>query len=330
MEDILTTIVAHKREEIAAQKRIISPSEMEERAAALSQLPAPRSMKRSLDRSSSGIIAEFKRRSPSKGWIHQNADASVIPAAYTQAGASALSILTDRTFFGGSLQDLQTARQHTNLPLLRKEFIIDPYQVDEAKVAGADAILLIAACLSEEETYLLSRRAHDLGLEILLEIHAPEELDYLSCKPDMLGVNNRHLGTFVTDVDNSFRMAELLSEAIARHISLPNSSPQTGDEQQLQKNLQLQEKERLQKNVLLQDNGQLQEKDLPQENVLLQDNERLQDKAPLLVSESGISHPETIQQLRQAGFRGFLIGETFMKTPHPGETLGQFIRALNS
>lgn len=270
MEDILTTIIAHKREEVAAEKQIISPSEMQERAVAVAQQPSHRSMKHSLACSSSGIIAEFKRKSPSKGWIHQEADASVIPSAYTQAGASALSILTDRTFFGGSLQDLQTARQHTDLPLLRKEFIIDPYQVDEAKVAGADAILLIAACLSLEEASLLSQRAHGLGLEILLEVHAPEELHYLSCKPDMLGVNNRNLGTFVTDVDNSFRMAAQLTEATAG------------------------------------------------------------EDAPLLVSESGISQPETILRLREAGFRGFLVGETFMKTPHPGETLSQFIHALNS
>lgn len=275
MEDILTTIVAHKREQIAAEQRIISRKQMQEQTLAYlashklqsaeGHYQPLRSMKQALAQSATGIIAEFKRRSPSKGWIKQDADASVITPGYELAGASALSILTDETFFGGRLDDLCTARRLTKLPLLRKEFIIDPYQVEQAALAGADAILLIAACLTPSEAERLSAYAHRLGLEVLLEIHSANELGYLSCLPDMLGVNNRHLGTFVTDVNHSFQLA----------------------------------------------------KQLPTDG-------------PLLVSESGISSPETICRLRQAGFRGFLIGETFMKTLSPADTLRTMIQQIET
>lgn len=271
MEDILNTIVAHKREQVAAEKRLVAPQAMQEEA-----LASPRpghSMRQALARSESGIIAEFKRRSPSKGWIKREADASLIPAAYARSGAAALSVLTDEAFFGGSLADLQTARQCTNLPLLRKDFIIDPYQVDQARAHGADAVLLIAACLTPDEAQRLAHHAHSLGMEVLLEVHSPQELHYLQCDPDMVGVNNRNLGTFVTDVNNSFRMAELLRQAVDEQSS-PDREP------------------------------------------------------PLLVSESGISQPDTIRRLREAGFRGFLIGETFMKTPSPAETLKQMLLQL--
>ena len=277
MQDILNTIIARKREQIAAEKRIISAEQMREQAldydeqrkrlrgTTTDECKPFHSMRRALEQSSTGIIAELKRRSPSKGWIKQEADASLIPPAYEQAGASALSILTDEPFFGGCLEDLRTARRFTNLPLLRKEFVVDTYQVEQAVLAGADAILLIAACLSMSEAELLSTHAHHLGLEVLLEVHSPNELCYLNCNPDMLGVNNRHLGTFVTDVNNSFQLANLL----------PNDGP-------------------------------------------------------LLVSESGISRPETICRLREAGYRGFLIGETFMKTPSPADTLREIIKQVET
>ena len=220
-------------------------------------------MRQSLASSATGIIAEFKRKSPSKGWLHPGAKVQDVLPFYAEGGASACSILTDGDFFGGSLSDLQQARRLVNIPLLRKDFIVDPYQLYQARVMGADAVLLIAACLSKEECAQLAATAHSLQLEVLLEVHSAEELDHVNADIDMLGVNNRHLGTFDTDVKQSFTLID-----------------------------------------------------------------QLKGYAPLLVSESGISQAETVKQLRAAGFRGFLIGETFMKTAQPGETLRNFIEAL--
>ena len=220
------------------------------------------SMRACLSASPSGIIAEFKRRSPSKGWIKENAQADIIPPAYEAAGASALSILTDEKFFGGNLKDIRTVRSKVQLPILRKDFIIDEYQLYQARIVGADAILLIAAALRKEQCRMLAAKAHELGLEVLLEIHSEQELEYIEDNIDMVGVNNRNLGTFHTDVENSFRLAEKLPKEI------------------------------------------------------------------LFVSESGISSPQTVRQLRAAGFRGFLIGENFMKAPQPGDALKEFISLL--
>lgn len=282
--DILSEITDHKRIEVELQKQAVSPEQLREQVRDLMEnSPAPRrSMKRALASSPAGIIAEFKRRSPSKGWIYETAKADEIPAAYEAAGASAISILTDEKFFGGSLRDIRTARPLVDIPILRKDFIIDEYQLLQARIAGADAVLLIAACLTQEECADLTARAHVLGLEVLLEIHSPRELAYISKDVDMVGVNNRNLGTFVTDVENSFRIAGQLRQTIAgvRNISDAQGSSDTP------RNL------------------------------------------PLLVSESGISHPETICRLRTAGFRGFLIGETFMKTPQPGDALKGFIQGI--
>lgn len=282
--DILSEITDHKRIEVELQKQAVSPEQLREQVCDLMEnSPAPRrSMKRALASSPAGIIAEFKRRSPSKGWIYETAKADEIPTAYEAAGASAISILTDAKFFGGSLRDIRTARPLVDIPILRKDFIIDEYQLLQARIAGADAVLLIAACLTQEECADLTARAHTLGLEVLLEIHSPRELAYISKDVDMVGVNNRNLGTFVTDVENSFRIAGQLRQTIAdaRNISDAQDSSDTP------RNL------------------------------------------PLLVSESGISHPETICRLRTAGFRGFLIGETFMKTPQPGDALKGFIQGI--
>ena len=207
--DILSEITDHKRIEVELQKQAVSPEQLREQVRDLMEnSPAPRrSMKRALASSPAGIIAEFKRRSPSKGWIYETAKADEIPAAYEAAGASAISILTDEKFFGGSLRDIRTARPLVDIPILRKDFIIDEYQLLQAHIAGADAVLLIAACLTQEECADLTVRAHALGLEVLLEIHSPRELAYISKDVDMVGVNNRNLGTFVTDVENSFRIA---------------------------------------------------------------------------------------------------------------------------
>ena len=288
--DILSEITGHKRIEVELQKQAVSPEQLREQVRDLMEnSPAPRrSMKRALASSPAGIIAEFKRRSPSKGWIYKTAKADEIPAAYEAAGASAISILTDAKFFGGSLRDIRTARPLVDIPILRKDFIIDEYQLLQARIAGADAVLLIAACLTQEECADLTARAHALGLEVLLEIHSPRELAYISKDVDMVGVNNRNLGTFVTDVENSFRIAGQLRQTIAgvRNISDARNVPDAQDSSDTPRNL------------------------------------------PLLVSESGISHPETICRLRTAGFRGFLIGETFMKTPQPGDALKGFIQGI--
>ena len=282
--DILSEITDHKRIEVELQKQAVSPEQLREQVRDLMEnSPAPRrSMKRALASSPAGIIAEFKRRSPSKGWIYETAKADEIPAAYEAAGASTISILTDEKFFGGSLRDIRTARPLVDIPILRKDFIIDEYQLLQARIAGADAVLLIAACLTQEECADLTARAHALGLEVLLEIHSPRELAYISKDVDMVGVNNRNLGTFVTDVENSFRIAGQLRQTIADVRNIPDAQDSS-------------------------------------------DNPR---NLPLLVSESGISHPETICRLRTAGFRGFLIGETFMKTPQPGDALKGFIQGI--
>lgn len=278
MKDILSEIIDHKRAEVELQKRAVSAEQLREQARNLmeekSGLPH-RSMKQSLAASSTAIIAEFKRRSPSKGWINEAAKAEQIPACYEAAGAAALSVLTDEKFFGGSLRDIRTVRPLVNIPILRKDFIIDAYQLLQARIVDADAVLLIAACLTPEQCATLTTQAHELGLEVLLEIHSPSELSYVNKEVDMVGVNNRNLGTFVTDVENSFRIAEQLMQTMTAI------------------------------------------------------NRSAEDKAPpLLVSESGISRPETILKLRSAGFRGFLIGETFMKTDSPGDTLQEFISHL--
>ena len=276
MKDILSEIIAHKRIEIEQQKQAVSLSQLQEQAAAMMQeavgtgasgTTSVRSMKRALANSSSGIIAEFKRRSPSKGWIKESAQADLIPPAYETAGASALSILTDEKFFGGALRDIRTARPLVNIPILRKDFIIDKYQLLQARIVGADAVLLIAACLTPDECHTLTMQAHELGLEVLLEVHSTSELSYIY----KVGVNNRNLGSFVTNIENSFRIAEELKNAVAE---IDFQTP------------------------------------------------------PLLVSESGISHPETIRELRSAGFRGFLMGETFMRTDDPGSTLEELIHGI--
>ena len=245
MKDILEQIVAHKHEEVAAL---------------YAKKP---SLREALLASDTGIIAEFKRRSPSKGWIKEDGRADIIPLSYQQNGAAALSILTDEHFFGGNDDFIRQARQSgVTLSVLYKNFVIDEAQLYAAALCGASAVLLIAACLSKQACAALMNKAHALGLEVLLEMHSEAELEYAELGPDLCGINNRNLGSFVTDVDNSFRLAELLP------------------------------------------------------------------KDAVKVSESGISNPETVRLLRQAGFRGFLIGETFMKTANPALALKEFISKL--
>ena len=247
MQDILQQIIATKHQE-------------------LDRLCAKKpSLREALLQSETGIIAEFKRRSPSKGWIKEEGRADVIPLAYQQNGAAALSILTDEHYFGGSDDFIRMARQSgVTLPILYKNFVIDEAQLYAAAFCGASAVLLIAACLTKVQCKSLMDKAHTLGLEVLLEMHAEHELEYADLGPDLCGINNRNLGSFVTDVENSFRLAELLP------------------------------------------------------------------KDAVKVSESGISDPATVRALRSSGFRGFLIGENFMKTPDPGLALREFISATDS
>ena len=261
--DILQEIVAHKRVEVEAAKQQVSPSVLYRQVEAILDFSVP-SMAKALSASASGIIAEFKRKSPSKGWIKEEGQADQIPLSYQQNGAAALSILTDQEYFGGCDDFIRIARHSgVKIPILYKNFIIDEYQLFQARLCGASAVLLIAADLSLAECKSLLKTAHELGMEVLLEMHAESELDYAALGPDMCGINNRNLGTFITDVQNSFRLAELLP------------------------------------------------------------------KEAVKVSESGISNPDTVKALRQAGFRGFLIGETFMKTPDPGLALRDFITHLS-
>ena len=243
--DILEQIVATKREELQRMRE------------------SKPSLRQSLLDSPTGIIAEFKRRSPSRGWIKEEGSAAVIPLSYQKNGAAALSILTDRQYFGGHDRFISEARASgVTLPVLYKNFVVDELQLYEALLCGASAVLLIAACLSLSDCGRLMAKAHELGLEVLLEMHDERELEYAGLKPDLCGINNRHLGSFQTDVATSFRLASLLPEDAVK------------------------------------------------------------------VSESGISSPETVCRLREAGFRGFLIGETFMREADPGAALRAFLAKL--
>ena len=210
MGDILDEIVAHKRKDIAKFKEELSLIYLESRVEILSRSEVA-SMKLALKKSTSGIIAEFKRKSPSKGWIAHDAIPEKIAYSYQTNGATAVSILTDSEYFGGSNAHIRLARQErVYIPILYKNFIIDEYQLYQAKVCGASAVLLIAACLSKEQCRSLINKAHELNLEVLLEMHSEEETEYAELEPDMCGINNRNLGTFVTDVNNSFNLIERL------------------------------------------------------------------------------------------------------------------------
>jgi indole-3-glycerol phosphate synthase len=259
--NILQQICEKKREEIVRQKENM-PLAYLQQFYDLTGHPTI-SFKQALLNSRSGIIAEFKRRSPSKDWIHSGADVKKITSDYERSGAAAISILTDEPFFGGSFHDFKRARKVvTRIPLLRKDFILDEYQIHQSKVLGADVILLIAACLTKEEVAHFSALAHSLELEVLLEIHNEKELDYLTDDIDVVGVNNRDLTRFQTDIEISLQLAN----------------------------------------------------QIPSHRVK--------------ISESGLSNIDAVNELRQAGYRGFLMGECFMKTPDPGKALEQFIQSL--
>lgn len=258
---ILDEIVAHKRTEVASAKELY-PIKLLERSAYFETEPV--SLKKYLLRPDKvGIIAEIKRRSPSKGVLNAHISVEALSIGYMQAGASALSVLTDKKYFGGSNEDLAIARKFNYCPILRKDFIVDEYQIVEAKSIGADAILLIAAVLSADEMKQLATAAKKLRLEVLAEVHGKEELEKIPYElVDVLGVNNRDLKTFKTDVSTSLKLA----------ASIPNQV--------------------------------------------------------LKVSESGISDADTIRGLKKAGFTGFLIGETFMKTSRPERACAKLVEEI--
>ncbi|MCD8282773.1 MAG: indole-3-glycerol phosphate synthase TrpC [Prevotella sp.] len=228
MTDILEEITAHKRKEVARAKELLPPKALYKAAEQILDAGIPeRSMRRSLAGSPYGIIAEFKRKSPSKGRIHADARPEEIIPLYERAGASALSILTDEQYFGGTTDFVRRVRPVVSLPVLRKDFIIDEYQLFEAREMGADAVLLIASCLTKEEARSFTRVAHELRLEVLLEVHSEKEIDYISAETDLAGINNRHLGTFTTDVETSFRLAELMPKDVLRVSESGIGSPET-------------------------------------------------------------------------------------------------------
>ncbi len=208
--NILQEIAAHKRTETEERKKLY-PLELLKKSIHFSA-PCVSLKKYVLRPDKSGIIAEFKRRSPSKGNINLYADVEKISIGYMQAGASALSVLTDEKFFGGSNKDLQTARKFNYCPVLRKDFIIDTYQIYEAKSIGADAILLIAALLSQEEIDRFITLAHALGMEVLLEFYHTQELEKYHEKADLVGINNRNLENFTVNFEHAVEMAHRLPD----------------------------------------------------------------------------------------------------------------------
>ncbi len=256
--NILDTIVARKKEEVAARKQVTSAEQL--RAMPTYQRTCISLKERLANGNTSGIIAEYKRQSPSKGVINATADVVDVTSAYAQAAAG-ISVLTDADFFGGSAVDLMRARVQ-QVPILRKDFMIDTYQIDEAKAMGADVILLIAACLTVSQVAEMAAYAKSVGLEVLLEIHDDTELQHICAEVDMVGVNNRNLKTFEVSLETSLNLIK----------HLPKDKP--------------------------------------------------------AVAESGISSVENILLLEEAGFKGFLVGENFMKTSEPGKAFLEFVEAL--
>ena len=202
--DILEKIIVHKRKEVSRQKELIPVSILEKTCAFERRTLSL--MDSLLNPDKLPIIAEFKRKSPSKGIINDKADIKMVTTSYAMAGAAGLSVLTDEEFFGGSSKDLIAARAANHIPILRKEFVVEEYQIIEAKAIGADAILLIAACLTTNETLELSKFANTLGLEVLLELHGEDELQHVNPYVHMVGINNRNLKTFEVSLQHSIDM----------------------------------------------------------------------------------------------------------------------------
>ncbi len=259
--DILETIVAAKKKQIEKFKPM-SSIERFERDGFFWEVRNRSLVQSLLLPGSTGIIAEFKRKSPSKGWF-QTKELEVEPVVVSyNKFAAGISVLTDDEFFGGDLDDLIQAKVVSDIPVLRKDFIIDKWQIAEAKAFGADVILLIAACLPGAGVKELAVYAKSIGLEVLLEIHDEKELEHICDEVDLVGVNNRNLKTFEVSIENALSLVN----------KIPREKP--------------------------------------------------------AVAESGISNRETIQQLRQAGYKGFLMGEVFMREENPGKAFEEFVNNL--
>lgn len=261
MGNILAEIIAHKRKEVAERQELY-PTKLLEKSLFFGSTPV--SLREYLLRPDKvGIIAEIKRRSPSKGELNSHICVETLSIGYMQAGASGLSVLTDEKFFGGTLKDLTVARRFNFCPILRKDFIVDPYQVLEAKSAGADAVLLIAAALSPQELKSLAALSRSLGLEVLLEVHNEGELlSHLCEEVSLVGVNNRDLSSFTVDIGTSERLADRIPAEFIK------------------------------------------------------------------VAESGISDQQSIARLKGCGYRGFLIGEAFMRHPKPEQACRRLVEAV--
>lgn len=258
--NILDKIVAHKYTEIAERTAITPISTLEQ--SPYFTRPTYSLRESLLNPERTGIIAEFKRRSPSKGDINTSANVATVTAGYSGAGASGLSILTDEQFFGGSSADLIAGREANQIPVLRKDFIVHDYQVFEARAIGADVILLIAECLEADQLRSLAKTAKSLGLEVLMEVHSGDQLEKLCPEVDVVGVNNRNLKNFHVSVQTSIDLFEQIPAEF------------------------------------------------------------------LKISESGINDPQTILELKQVGFQGFLIGEYFMSDMHPELRFAEFVQRL--
>jgi indole-3-glycerol phosphate synthase len=258
--NILDQIIESKKRSLAEKKDWYSIKKLE--ASPFFDRECESLVKRLNSAGTTGIIAEFKRRSPSKGIINDKAGIADVVSSYENYGAAGISILTDEEYFGGFNEDLVKVREIVDIPLLRKDFVIDEYQIVEAKSIGADVILLIAACLIPAEVKRLTGLAKNLGLEVLLELHAEEELGHICSGIDLVGINNRDLKTFEVDIERSLSMAE----------------------------------------------------QIPADRIK--------------VAESGINDVETIKRFKKAGFKGFLIGETFMKEEDPGKAFEKFVKTL--
>jgi indole-3-glycerol phosphate synthase len=211
---LLQKIIEHKKKEVAEKRELIPIALLEK--SVYFNTPVV-SLSKYLKRpDKQGIIAEIKRKSPSKGWINKYINVEQLSIGYMQAGASALSVLTDTEFFGGKNEDLTTARNYNYCPILRKDFIVDEYQIIEAKSIGADAILLIASALEKTDLITLAKFANSLGLEILLELHGEEELDFINEHVHCVGVNNRNLSSFETKMETSFTMADKIDKQFVK------------------------------------------------------------------------------------------------------------------
>lgn len=259
--NILDKIIAQKEEELKSQKAKVKISDLQESTFYSRNTFSLKQFL--LDETKTGIIAEFKRKSPSKGIINDTADVLEVTKAYTDNGASCLSVLTDELFFGGTSDDLQKARVNS-IPILRKDFIIDEYQITEARAMGADVILLIAACLTPQRVKELAQFAKSLQLEVLLEIHNDEELQHICDATEIVGINNRDLKTFTVDINRSLELG----------------------------------------------------KKIPADKIK--------------IAESGINSIDTICTFKQAGFKGFLIGENFMKSADPTIAFAEFVKQFNA